>query len=335
MVKSYLLLVLLLVAGAMAGDYQLTEAQLEDPALLVQLNNYFGCKVWSEDVCLQCSDRYYFNKNGVCCEVQGTCEQFNAQEGICEVCYEGYSVVNGRCEKVDKTAAQNQGCALWNQGVCVQCSKRWYFNADRVCVPVSDLCSSWDDESGVCESCYYGYIVEEGACVVHDDTSIVPESNPLCKTWSDKACIECADRSWFNADGICSAVSAQCNTFDKATGFCLSCFAGYDNVDGECVYSPENTANPADLGCATWDWDNQVCLKCAKRWAFNADRVCVPVSDQCKSHNDDGSCASCYKGYDLKDGQCIYSLSNEAKPADQGCATWDWDNQVCLACSKG
>ena len=73
MLKSYLLLVLLLVVSVTADSYQLSEEQLNDPALLVQLNNYFGCKVWSEDVCLQCSERYFFNKNGVCVEVQGTC----------------------------------------------------------------------------------------------------------------------------------------------------------------------------------------------------------------------------------------------------------------------
>lgn len=78
MVKTYLLLVLLLLVGGIAAQsMELTQEQLSDPAILTQLNNYFGCKVWLEDSCIECSDRYYFNKNGVCCEVQGTCQQFN------------------------------------------------------------------------------------------------------------------------------------------------------------------------------------------------------------------------------------------------------------------
>jgi len=136
---------------------------------MTQLNNYFGCKVWSEDSCLQCSDRYYFNKNGICCEVQGTCEQFNTKEGICEKCYEGYSVVDGKCAKVDKSTSNNVGCAQWKDGVCTQCSKRWFFNADNVCVEVSDLCSSWDQSTGKCTECYYGSVVTDGKCVANQD----------------------------------------------------------------------------------------------------------------------------------------------------------------------
>lgn len=105
MVKTNLLVVLLLLVGSIyAQQLTLTAEELNNTALLTQLNNYFGCKVWSADSCLQCSDRYYFNKNGVCCEVQGTCQQFNTKEGICEVCYQGYSVVDGKCAVVNTTA---------------------------------------------------------------------------------------------------------------------------------------------------------------------------------------------------------------------------------------
>lgn len=165
MVKTYLVLVLLLLVGSVTTqELQLTEAQLQDTALLTQLNNYFGCKVWSEDSCLECSQRFYFNKNGVCCEVQGTCEQFNTQEGICEKCYEGYQVIDGKCSKEDKSTSANIGCAVWNNGVCQSCSKRWFFNQENICVPVSDLCSTWKT-TGECDTCYYGYKVVDGACV--------------------------------------------------------------------------------------------------------------------------------------------------------------------------
>ena len=336
MIKSYLLLlVVLLLVGSSAQELQLTQEQLNDPALLTQLNNYFGCRVWNEDSCIECSQNYYFNKNGVCCKVQGQCQQFNLQEGICEQCYEGYQVIDGKCEKTDINAASNIGCAVWANGVCTQCSKRWYPNAQNVCVPVSDLCSTWDAATGVCLTCYYGSIVQDGQCVVNTDTSVVPESNLLCKIWSGEVCSECSERSFFNADGLCVAVSANCNTFDRASGACLTCFQGYDLQDGQCIYSPANTARPSDLGCGTWDWTNQVCLACSNRWAFNADKICVPVAEQCASHADNGDCTACYQGYDLSNGECLYSLSNTASPADLGCGTWDWSNQVCLVCSNG
>ena len=115
----------------------------------------------------------------------------------------------------------------------------------------------------------------------------------------------------------------------------MTCFSGYDLVKGSCVFSPANTAAPADLGCGSWDWNNQKCLACSNRWAFNSDNICVPVSDQCASNDKSGNCVTCYKGYDLQDGKCLFSLSNNEKPADAGCGTWDWDNKVCLSCSNG
>jgi len=241
-------------------------------------------------------------------------------------------VVDGKCAQVNTTTQANIGCAVWKNGACVQCSKRWYFS-NGSCAAISDLCSTWDDATGVCQSCYYGYKVVDGACVVNIDLSVVPNSNLLCKTWAAATCTECADRTFFNANGICTSVSAQCNTFDKASGDCLTCFLGYDVLNGSCVYSPSNTANPADLGCGSWDWKNQKCLACSDKWAFNSNNVCVPVSDQCAASDKAGLCTACYKGYDLTNGQCLFSLSNNAKPADSGCGTWDWDKQVCLSCS--
>lgn len=82
--KSYLLVTLLLLAAPLlAQEIKLTDQELNNSALLTQLNNYFGCKVWSNDACLECSERYFFNSKGVCCEVQGTCQQFNTKQGIC------------------------------------------------------------------------------------------------------------------------------------------------------------------------------------------------------------------------------------------------------------
>ena len=161
MSKTYFLLVLLLLVGCISGQsLTLSEEQLADTALMTQLNNYFGCRVWSGDSCIECAETYYFNKNGICCCVDEHCLQFNTQEGVCERCYEGYSVVNGTCTRVDNTAAANIGCARWSNGVCQACSRRWYFNQENVCVPVSDLCRTWDETTGVCLTCYYGSSVQ-------------------------------------------------------------------------------------------------------------------------------------------------------------------------------
>lgn len=105
-------------------------------------------------------------------------------------------------------------------------------------------------------------------------------------------------------------------------------------IDGACIFSEDNNAQPSDLGCATWDWENRVCLACSEKYFRNSEGVCVPVSDQCAESAENGDCTLCFSGYDLVNGQCIFSEANNAQPADLGCGTWDWTNQVCLACSE-
>ena len=109
---------------------------------------------------------------------------------------------------------------------------------------------------------------------------------------------------------------------------CTSCYKGYNLEGGLCVRAPD--AGPSDLGCKTWDWDNQVCLECSTRWVMD-NGVCVPVSDDCAEHDESGACIACYKGYGLEDGVCV--RLPDRQPSDLGCAVWDWDNDVCLECS--
>lgn len=78
--------------------------------------------------------------------------------------------------------------------------------------------------------------------------------------WDNQVCLSCSKGFFFNVEKICTPVSDQCTSFDSQTGLCTSCFKGYDVVNGTCTLSASNTAKPSDLGCAKWDWDNQVCL---------------------------------------------------------------------------
>ena len=89
---------------------------------------------------------------------------------------------------------------------------------------------------------------------------------------------------------------------------------------------------PSDLGCALWDWDEQICLECSERWTFRLDGICIPVSDQCKEHDVKGSCTSCYRGYQLDEGNCVLAAERD-EIRDEGCKIWDWDSNSCVECS--
>ena len=339
-----ILVVLLLTALASTQVVDLTQVftpetiatlgpEYNDPNFMKVINNYFGCKEWKDGFCVACSQGFIFNKNGICCKVDPNCQLFNRDVGVCEQCYNGFNVdANGTCKAWLNTDPAYNGCAEWKNNVCQACSAKHYFDANKVCVAVSDQCREWDVNNGQCTSCYFGYIVDNGACVVDPNAPGASDvaGNPNCKVWNNEVCEECAFRHWFDANGICQAVANQCNTWDNADGLCLSCYQGYDLVNGACEFSPSNTQGPADLGCKAWD--QGVCIECSPRWVMNNNGACVPVSDICRTHDINGLCLTCYQGYDLVNGNCEFSPANTAAPSDPGCKTWN--NGVCEACSQ-
>jgi hypothetical protein len=297
--KTKLLISIILLLAIVKSDISLTSFNGDfsslDPSIpmsdLVNIANYFGCKTWIKGTCKECSSGFWFNKKGVCCEVDTFCQNFNTAEGVCESCYQGYTVYNGSCA----LAKKDVGCALWNGASCVQCSQRWYFNAAKVCVPVSDLCYTWNTD-GSCDSCYGGYVVSDGKCIV-DNSPTPSKNNPYCSLWQGNKCLGCAQRAYFDKNGICSLVDDQCATWDKNTGECLSCYGGYDLNSGSCIKSAVNL--PIDAGCSLWNSLQTICLSCSKRWYFNSQSVCLPVSDLCNTWDSKGKCLTCYKGYEI------------------------------------
>ena len=131
-----------------------------------------------------------------------------------------------------------------------------------------------------------------------------------------------------NENDICTEVSDLCYTWD-VKGNCESCYKGYVVIDGDCVRDPNEFVPSVDSLCA--EWKDRVCLKCAVRAYFDDNSKCVAVSDHCQTWDEfDGSCLSCYQGYDLNEGECVWSPDNDKGPDDLGCKTWDWQNRVCL-----
>lgn len=77
--KQWLFAILLLavLTSSQLSNPELDPEILNDPEFVNLLNNYFGCKTWEEGVCIECSENFYFNNKGVCCEVKPQCRLFN------------------------------------------------------------------------------------------------------------------------------------------------------------------------------------------------------------------------------------------------------------------
>ena len=98
--------------NSFSGDFSSYDPASSGIALsdIITVANYYGCKTWVKNECVECSVGYYFNKNGVCCEVPTLCKEFNRAEGLCITCYQGYEVCNSSCKLV---AEPDTGCAKW------------------------------------------------------------------------------------------------------------------------------------------------------------------------------------------------------------------------------
>lgn len=251
-----------------------------------------------------------------CSRVSDLCKTHN-DAGFCTSCYVGYELKSGECHIEEEKRVSDVGCSSWDwvNQVCLKCSVNWVFSRgqNRVCVPISDQCASHND-AGRCTSCYEGYELVAGRCSKKEDEKV---GDVGCATWDwkRKLCLKCSVRWTFNSRGVCIPVSDQCKTHDSQ-GACLTCYEGYELQGTRCV--KEEDERVTDVGCGLWDWTNKICLRCSEKWVFNSQRICIPVSDQCKTSNSVGNCTSCYKGYRLEGGKCAESIISRV--SDLGCA---------------
>ncbi len=55
-------------------------------------------------------------------------------------------------------------CLSYDGPNCKFCTYR-YFLKDGICTKIPDSCSSYDRQSGECDSCYTGYYLNAGNCI--------------------------------------------------------------------------------------------------------------------------------------------------------------------------
>ena len=135
-------------------------------------------------------------------------------------------------------------------------------NGQKICVLLNDQCKTYDN-NGDCIACFKGYDLVGGLCEV--STANSKSADPGCAKWDwdSQLCLSCSKNWVFNSSKICIPVSDQCKTTSLNSGLCISCYKGYDLIEGSCVLSASKTAKSSDSGCANWDWDNQICIRCS------------------------------------------------------------------------
>lgn len=80
----------------------------------------------------------------------------------------------------------------------------------------------------------------------------------------------------------------MCRSYNGKNGFCLNCYVGYslDNTKGKCIKSSIDEALLNN--CNTYDYVNNVCVKCAEGCYFDSTGKCLKFSDiNCKTPSTD------------------------------------------------
>jgi hypothetical protein len=64
----------------------------------------------------------------------------------------------------------------------LQCADRFILNGNGICSPVDPLCNSYDSISGACTTCYLGYAIQSGVCL------LASSLDPNCRTEINNTC---------------------------------------------------------------------------------------------------------------------------------------------------
>ena len=112
-----------------------------------------------------------------------------------------------RASNLRNLAWDDPFCNTWvdNGTKCTECSCHYYFNIDRKCLPISDLCKTFDINTGKCLSCPKGSTLNNGVCgfgpVIPGQLQFYTNPNCLtfntdgvtCKTCPIQSILHCGD----------------------------------------------------------------------------------------------------------------------------------------------
>lgn len=285
-----------------------------------------GCKTYSSGVCSTCAVRYYLDSNNICQPVNPNCNTYNTTNGACLSCYPGFGLIEDTCLPGLVSSSFDPNCNTFKGDSCIKCSLKYYLNSNGKCKAVDPSCKTFDNTNGNCLSCFAGFEVSNGSCLVSKIKATISNCNQVDLTTGK--CAKCSFGYYFDQQGNCNQADPNCKTFDAIQLQCTACYSGYSlNGNNSCVKSDTPKLDP---NCAKYDANN-VCQQCSKGSFFNAKNICIVVDPSCFTFDQStGNCLSCYQGFTLSFGTC--EVSNATAVSDPNCRKF-LTNDVCSQCS--
>lgn len=143
------------------------------------------------------------------------------------------------------------------------------------CQTVNPSCKDYDPQNGYCTSCFAGYAVKDGLCVVSQADATVANCNSIDPLTG--LCLKCSYGYYFDSNNNCIQQSVSCKSFDTFFKVCKECYPGY-------TLSPLNVcvkedAPAGDPNCKTFQ--NNKCVECSKGAIFNPLGFCIIIDPSC------------------------------------------------------
>ncbi|ELP89851.1 protein serine/threonine kinase, putative [Entamoeba invadens IP1] len=291
------------------------------------------------DTCVECAPNYYSPSCSISCRrCDTTCVTCNSSSGYCTSCQGGYATTNKVCTMCASGYYEhNNACKQCKNGthsstsgstVCAPCQGGYYsLIGDSECVHCDDLCGDHcDAASGKCLSCISGYVLQPmGECVGCESGQYANAATNSCKlcaagTYSKQnapSCTNCGDGTYSKEGATsCTACASVCNTCDKTTGVCLTCYSGYQL----------NALQSCEI-CQRWTYSyGKNCVECEemKYQSEKGQSLCLACNTDCAScDKTDGKCTTCKAGYGYDSGIC--TLCHDGYYSTGG-------NGSCIAC---
>lgn len=140
--------------------------------------------------------------------------------------------------------------------------------------------------------------------------------DPNCQQFQGVLCVQCSNRYYKAANGLCAQVDPICQTYNLTTGVCTSCISGYVFIASSCIKTIANCVNYNSSGN---------CVSCTTGYTAYAG-FCVSIPPNCQTFIGT-TCTLCNSGYYLPtSGTCTLGNPN--------CTTYDSLGN-CLSCING
>ena len=270
------------------------------------------CEISEQGKCLKCNHNYILiGKDSdyslkICKYINSedlkNCEKINIQNGLCEICKEGYYLNEG-----DKKCTNVENCYESILGVCKKCKKNYYLDKKE------DKCK---EQKGIFEYCKES--MNGKKCdICEEDYYFDEEGNCLSINFCEKkgeynSCQKCIDGYYLSQYGGSCTPEINCASGIRDIGVCNICKEKYymDYKDGKC------RSNQEDNEFKYCNFADEVCIECLSGFQIGKDNKCT-FSQNC-AVSEDSICYECIENYFLgldnyctNIKNCIYSNNYE------------------------